>query len=268
MNARERAACALLLSWCVLAVLTAIIQPAANAIVLERLFEKPSVSAPFGRDELGRSIAVRVALGAKYSLGIGLVVVTASATLGIALGVIGGWLGGAWNFMLGRLIEVLQAFPGILLAIALASVLGPGLGNVTVALIAIGWVGFARLAQLQTASVKTRDHVAVARALGSRLAVVLGRHVLPLIAAPLIIEASFVFAAVIVAEAGLSFLGLGIQAPAPSWGSMIRDGMRCVLVAPHVVVAPCLALASVALAVNVLGEALRRRLAIEDVVME
>jgi peptide/nickel transport system permease protein len=155
---------------------------------------------------------------------------------------------------------VFLAFPGILLAIALAGVLGPGLGNVVLALAAVGWVGFARLTRAQVMSLRSRDHVLAARALAVSPAHILARHLLPLAAAPLIIEATFGVAAIIVAEAGLSFLGLGVQPPQASWGSMIRDGVAYMLVAPHLVIAPGLALALVVLAVNLAGDWLRDRL--------
>jgi peptide/nickel transport system permease protein len=154
---------------------------------------------------------------------------------------------------------VFLAFPGILLAIALSGLLGPGPGNVVLALVAVGWVGFARLARALALGILGRDHVAVARALGTPPHAILWRHVLPLMRGPLVVEATFGAAAAIVAEAGLSFLGLGLQPPTPSWGGMIRDGMRYLLVAPHVVVAPGLALASLVIAINLLGDRLHDR---------
>lgn len=157
-------------------------------------------------------------------------------------------------------VDIFLAFPGILLAIALAGLLGPGLDNVVIALTTVGWVGYARLARAQVLSLKQREHVQAAEALGSNRWRIMRRHLLPLMAAPLIVEATFGVAAVIVAEAGLSFLGLGVQPPAASWGAMIRDGTRYLLVAPHLVLAPGLALLAVVLAVNLLGDRLRDRL--------
>jgi peptide/nickel transport system permease protein len=156
--------------------------------------------------------------------------------------------------------DVFLAFPGLLLAIALAGLLGPGIGNLVLALALVGWVGFARLARSQVLSLKRREHVTAARALGTRSARVLLRHLLPLISAPLIVEASFAVAAVVVAESGLSFLGLGVQPPDASWGSMIRDGVRYMLVAPHLVLAPGAALFTVVLSVNLWGDRLRDHL--------
>jgi peptide/nickel transport system permease protein len=186
-------------------------------------------------------------------------VVAISGLLGTAIGLLLGWFGGVIDLIGARVMDVFLAFPGILLAIALAGTLGPGTENVLIALCAVGWVGFARLARAQTLSVKQRDHVVVAGALGTPPLVIMLRHVLPLIAAPLIVEATFAVAAVIIAEAGLSFLGLGVQPPTPSWGSMIRDGTRFMLVAPHMVLVPGTALFTIVVAVNVLGDRLRDR---------
>ena len=147
-----------------------------------------------------------------------------------------------------------------LLAIALVGLLGPGIGNLVFALTLVGWVGYARLARAQVLSVKGREHVLAARALGARTPRIVLRHLLPLISAPLLVEATFGVAAVVVAESGLSFLGLGVQPPDASWGSMIRDGVRYLLVAPHLVLAPGVALFLVVLSVNLLGDGLRDRL--------
>ncbi len=183
-----------------------------------------------------------------------------SALFGTLVGAAAGYFGGCWDRLLVLVVDVFMAFPGILLAIALAGLLGPGIGNLVIALSLVGWVGYARLARAQVLSVKRRDHVLAARALGTRPWVILRRHLLPLVSAPLLVEATFGIAAVVIAESGLSFLGLGVQAPQASWGSMIRDGVRYMLVAPHLVLAPGIALFMVVLSVNLLGDRLRDRL--------
>jgi peptide/nickel transport system permease protein len=183
--------------------------------------------------------------------------VTITAIVGTGLGLLAGYLGGWLDLLLVRLIDIFLAFPGILLAIALAGVMGPGLDNLVIALSLVGWVGYARLARAQTLSLKQREHVTAAVALGSGLGVILGRHLLPLLAGPLIVEATFGVAGTVVAEAGLSFLGLGIQPPHASWGSMIRDGTGYLLMAPHMVLAPGLAILLVVLSLNLLGDRLR-----------
>lgn len=246
-----------LLLWLGSAVGAHLLPLAPDAIALDRIFAPPSAADWLGRDELGRSLAARILSGAQVSCGVGLAVTLIALVVGTGIGVTAALAGGVTDLLVARLIDIFMAFPGILLAIALAGVLGPGLNNVIWALAAVSWVGFARLARAQTLAVKTRDHVLAARALGSGRRVLVGRHILPLIAAPLVVEASFVLAGAVVAEAGLSFLGLGVQPPAASWGSMIRQAMQFLLVAPHMLPGPCLALMSLVLCVNVLGDRLR-----------
>lgn len=231
-----------------------------NTIELASILEGPSGEAWLGHDDLGRPVLDRLVVGARTSLLVAVAAVGLSLVVGTLIGTLSGWMGGLWDHLIVRVIDVFLAFPGILLAIALAGVLGPGIDNVVVALAAVGWVGFARLARAQTLSLKHREHVEAAVALGAPPSRILRRHVLPLISAPLIVEATFGFAGAVVAEAGLSFLGLGVQPPEPSWGSMIRDGTRYMLIAPHMVLAPGVALLLVVLGVNLLGDRLRDRL--------
>ena len=213
-----------------------------------------------GNDDLGRPVLDRLLVGARTSFVVGVGVVALSAAVGTLVGAVAGLAGGWVDLTLVRLVDVFLAFPGILLAIALAGILGPGVDNVIVALAVVGWVGYARLARAQVLTLKRRDHVAAARALGAGPARILRRHLLPLALAPLVVEATFGVAAAVVAEAGLSFLGLGVQPPDASWGGMIRDGVGYMLVAPHLVLAPGLAIVLVVLSVNLLGDALRDRL--------
>ena len=184
-------------------------------------------------------------------------VVCISGLVGTLAGAFAAYFGGIVDLLLVRIIDVFLAFPGILLAIALAGVMGPGIDNVIIALSIVGWVGYARLARAQILSFKQRDHVTAAIALGTGQVRIVFRHLLPLVAAPLIIEATFGVASIVIAEAGLSFLGLGVQPPEASWGSMIKDGTRYMLVAPHMVLAPGMAILLVVLAVNLLGDQLR-----------
>jgi peptide/nickel transport system permease protein len=209
---------------------------------------------------VGRPVLDRLLVGARTSFWVACWVVGLSLTVGTLAGSLAGYLGGAWDRGLVLVMDIFMAFPGILLAIALAGLLGPGIGNLVFALTLVGWVGYARLARAQVLSVKGREHVLAARALGARTPRIVARHLLPLISAPLLVEATFGVAAVVVAESGLSFLGLGVQPPDASWGSMIRDGVRYLLVAPHLVLAPGAALFLVVLSVNLLGDGLRDRL--------
>ena len=231
-----------------------------NQVQLPAILAEPGAFSLLGNDDLGRPVLDRLAAGAHLALLVGVGTVTLSALIGVVVGGLGGLAGGLVDLALLRLIEVFLAFPGLLLAIALAGLLGPGIGNLVVALAAVGWVGYARLTRAQILTLKTRDHVTAARALGVGPVRLLLRHLLPLTLAPLIVEATFGIAGAVVAEAGLSFLGLGVQPPQASWGSMIRDGAGTMLVAPHLVIAPGLAIAAVVLAVNLLGDWLRDRL--------
>ncbi|MCI0529710.1 MAG: ABC transporter permease [Nitrospira sp.] len=226
-------------------------------IGLSRILSPPGTGAWLGYDDLGRPIWDRLVLGARTSLVVAICVVTISMWVGTFLGTVTAYLGRWWDHFMVRVIDIFLAFPGILLAIAMAGLMGPGIDNVVIALSTVGWVGFARLSRAQVLSLKHREHVQAAVALGAGRIRIVTRHLIPLMFAPLIVEATFSIAGVILAEAGLSFLGLGVQPPAPSWGSMIRDGARYMLVTPHMVLAPGVSVMLVVLAVNSLGDRLR-----------
>jgi peptide/nickel transport system permease protein len=226
-------------------------------IALAEGLRAPSLHHPFGQDRLGRDILSRIAYGARVSLGVASATVVVSLTLGTLLGLCSGLAGGWVDELAMRLVDILLAFPGILLAIALSAVLGPSLANVVLALSMIGWTGFARLVRAETLSIRSRTHVESAVALGAKPRRILGLHVLPLLAGPLFVQATFGFAGAIVAEASLSFLGLGTQPPTPSWGAMLSEGRSFLLVAPHVALFPGAAVFATVLGVNLLGDALR-----------
>jgi len=243
--------------WAVLALAGPWLPLAPNHIELSKILAGPEASAWLGYDDLGRPIWDRLVVGARTSFVVGFWVVTISLIVGTTLGAFSAYVGGTVDLVVVRVIDIFLAVPGILLAIALAGVMGPGIENVVLALSLVGWVGYARLSRAQVMSLRHRDHVTAALSLGTRPGGIIYRHLIPLISAPLIIEATFGIAGVVIAEASLSFLGLGVQPPAASWGSMIRDGTRYMLVAPHMVVAPGIAIMLVVLAVNLLGDRLR-----------
>lgn len=256
-----RLAVGLLLAWVGLALGSIILPLQPNRIALEALFVPPlHPGYLLGGDELGRSLAHRLVDGAGISLLVAAVSVSVSLVTGTLAGMLAGYLGGLTDRVISRTIEVFLAFPGLLLAIAMAGMLGPGIGNVILALSLMGWVGYARLARSQVLSLKHRDHVTAAVALGQRDLAIMRLHLLPLLIGPLLVEASFGIASAVIAEAGLSFLGLGVQPPQASWGSMIREGVRYLLVAPHLVLVPGITLCLVVLGANLLGDALRDRL--------
>jgi peptide/nickel transport system permease protein len=257
---RIRLPAVLLLLWTAAALAAPLLALTPDHIDLSRILAPPAMDSPLGDDDLGRPVLDRLLIGARTSLAVGLGVVALSAVLGSLVGGAAALAGGWIDLLAVRTIDVFLAFPGILLAIALAGILGPGIDNVIIALAAVGWVGYARLVRAQVLTLKQRDHVVAARALGAGQGRILLRHLLPLTLAPLIVEATFGIAGAVVSEAGLSFLGLGVQPPQASWGSMIRDGVAYMLVAPHLVLAPGVALLLVVLSVNLLGDALRDRL--------
>ncbi|MBI5450757.1 MAG: ABC transporter permease [Gammaproteobacteria bacterium] len=251
---------AIVVVWLLMAVLGPWLPLAPNHIELEHILAGPGSGALLGFDDLGRSLWDRVVVGAQFSFFVSLLVVSISLSAGTLIGASSAYLGGWVDHVIVRIIDIFLAFPGILLAIALAGLLGPGLSNIVIALSIVGWVGFARLARAQVLSLRHREHVQAAQMLGAGPLRIIVRHLLPLIMAPLIVEATFAIAGIVIAEAGLSFLGLGIQPPTPSWGSMIRDGSRYMLVSPHMVLVPGIALILVVLAVNLLGDRLRDRM--------
>jgi peptide/nickel transport system permease protein len=230
--------------------------PAAQRLP-ERL-DGPSWHHPFGNDELGRDILSRILLGTRVSMRVGATVVLLSVIAGVLIGGCAGYVGGKLDtFLTVLVINSLMAFPGILLAIALVAFLGPGLDRLILALSAISWVGYARLARGQVLKVKTLEFVEGARALGASSPSIFVNHILPNIVQPILIQASIGMAVAILSEASLSFLGLGIAPPTPSWGSMLNDARNHLFDAPHMVIFPSIALVTTVLSFNFLGDALR-----------
>jgi peptide/nickel transport system permease protein len=222
----------------------------------ERL-HPPRSAHPFGQDALGRDVLARVLYGGRISLAVGGAAVALSLLVGVLLGAFAGYAGGWVEEALGRVIDVLLAFPGLLLAIALAAVLGPSLANVVLALSLLGWTGYARLARAELAAHRQREFALAARGLGASHGRIIARHLLPAAAPALLVQATFGMGSAIVAEASLSFLGLGAPAPLPSWGAMIDEGRAFLLVAPHLTLFPGLALAVTVLVLQLVGDGLR-----------
>ncbi|HSH70764.1 MAG TPA: ABC transporter permease [Deferrisomatales bacterium] len=231
----------------------------ADVLDLAAGLEGPSLAHPLGQDRLGRDVLAGILHGGRVSLLVGLAVVGVSLLVGTLVGFVSGYAGGWVDEVVMRVVDVLLAFPGILLAIALAGVLGPSLGNVVFALSVLGWVGFARLVRGEVLALKEREFVVASRALGAgpvRLAL---RHILPNLAGPLAVQATFAVAATILAESSLSFLGLGPQ-DVITWGGMLSQGVDYLLFAPHLALFPGLAIMGTVLGINLLGDAVRDRL--------
>src|SRR5687768_11202981 len=229
--------------------------PSAQELALR--LEGPTGLHWFRLDELGRAILARALSGARISLLVGLVVVGVSSTIGIALGSIAGYFGGKVDDVISRVIDVLLAFPGLLLAIAMVAVLGPSLTNVVLALTSIGWVSYARLVRGQVLRAREFEYVQAARALGATTPRLLVRHIVPTALPALSVQATLGMGGAILAEASLSFLGLGVQPPTPSWGTMLAYGRVHVLDAPHLTIFPGIAIAALVLGFNFLGDGLR-----------
>lgn len=221
-----------------------------------RRLEAPSREHILGLDDLGRDVFARIVFGARVSLRVGFSVVLIASLIGVTLGAMAGYFGGLMDTLIMRLCDILLAFPGILLAIALVAVLGPSLNNVILALATIGWVGYARLVRGQVLKVREMEYVTAAKALGARSPRVILLHVLPNVINPVIVMATLGLAGAILAEASLSFLGLGVQPPIPSWGAMLTAGRRYLGLANHLAIFPGAAIMLAVMGLNFLGDGL------------
>ena len=228
----------------------------ANVQDTARRLEPPSHQHLLGMDDLGRDVLSRIIYGARVSLRVGFSVVFLASLVGITLGAISGYFGGIIDTLVMRLTDILLAFPGILLAIAMVAVLGPNLNNVIIALATIGWVGYARLVRGQVLKVREMEYVTAAKALGARSPRVILLHVLPNVINPVIVMATLGLAGAILSEAALSFLGLGVQPPTPSWGAMLTSGRRYLGLANHLAIFPGAAIMLAVMGLNFLGDGL------------
>ncbi|MBI2683665.1 MAG: ABC transporter permease [Acidobacteriales bacterium] len=242
--------CALLAPW---------LAPQDPAVIdLPTRLSPPSSQHWFGSDELGRDILSRVIHGARISMMVGGGVVTASLAIGLVFGCIAGYYGGLLDRFLNIVVmNSFMSFPGILLAIAFVAFLGPGIFNLILALSIGGWVGYARLVRAQVLAAREREYVEAARALGASDWRIVARHILPNIIQPVIVQAAIGMAGAVLAEATMSFLGLGVPPPTPSWGSMLNDGRAHLFDAPHLVLFPAAAVMLAVLSFNFIGDALR-----------
>lgn len=224
---------------------------------LELRLKEPCREYPFGTDHLGRCILSRIIFGARVSLLVGLLVVSSSFVLGLAIGTLSGYYGGWLDEMVMRIVDAFLAFPSLLLALGIAGLFGAGFMNLVIALITVDWAGYARLARGSVMTVKEQDYIKAAKGLGAGDMHVILCHVIPNVISPLIVMATIGMGYVILSAAGLSFLGFGVQPPTPEWGSMLSEGKTYIRSAPYIMIFPGIAIMLTVMAFNYLGDELR-----------
>ena len=259
LNPLATAGVVLVAIFVVLAIFAPLIAPQDPATIdLPSRLTAPSRAHWFGTDELGRDILSRVIYGARISMLVGISVVAFSLFLGLVVGSIAGYYGGRVDRVVNVvLMNAFLSFPGILLAIAFVAFLGPGIFNLILALSIGGWVGYARLVRAQVLATREKEFIEAARALGASDWRVITRHILPNMIQPVVVQAAIGMAGAVLAEATMSFLGLGVPPPAASWGSMLNDGRAHLFDAPHLVLFPAAAVMLAVLSFNFIGDALR-----------
>jgi peptide/nickel transport system permease protein len=224
----------------------------------QALAQPPSIEHPLGTDNLGRDMSSRIIYGTRVSLQVGVIAVAMAVAFGTTFGLIAGYVGGIVDDVIMRFVDAVQAFPGLILALGLAAALGPSIQNVMIAIGFISSPAIARLTRAQTLWVRETEYVAAAKVTGASPWIIIRRHIWPNVTAPIIVQATLLVATAIVTEASLSFLGVGVQPPTPSWGSMLRTGSEYLETAPWIAFGPGVAIFATVLAFNFIGDGLRR----------
>jgi peptide/nickel transport system permease protein len=224
---------------------------------MQIMLEKPSLKHPFGTDEFGRDLLSRIIYGAQISLAIGTIGVLIAVVFGVALGTIAGYFGGWIDHIIMRIMDIFMAFPSFLLALAIVSVLGPGMVNVMIAIGIFSIPNFSRIARSSVISIKNKEFIEATRAMGGTDTRIIIKHLIPNSISPIIVLSTMRIATAIITAAGLSFLGMGAQPPTPEWGAMLSTGREYLRVAPHVSTIPGLAIMFLVLGFNMLGDGLR-----------
>jgi peptide/nickel transport system permease protein len=222
--------------------------------------EAPTTAHWLGTDDLGRDILARIIYGSRISLLVGVIAVGIALALGVSLGLLAGYTGGMVDDVVMRTVDAIQAFPGLILALGITAALGPGVEKVMIAIGIVSTPAIARLTRAQALTIREREFVAAARVIGASPMKIVARHIWPNVTAPIIVQATLLIASAILTEAGLSFLGVGVKPPTPTWGSMLRTGSQYLEVAPWLAFAPGVAIFATVLAFNFVGDGLRRAL--------
>ncbi len=233
------------------------VAPADPLLITGDRLQGPSLAHLLGTDLLGRDVLSRVVHGARLSLGAGALAGVSVMTVGVLVGVVAGYLGGVIDSLLMRLAELVLALPGMILAFAIAAVLRPGITAVLVGLVSVWWASFSRVVRSLVLGLRTRDYITASRASGAGHARVIVRHVLPNVTSQVAVLMTLRMGRLVLAVGGLSFIGLGPQPPTPEWGAMLNEGRAAFPSYPHVMLAPGLALMTVVLGLNLLGDGLR-----------
>jgi peptide/nickel transport system permease protein len=226
-------------------------------VKVEKRLLPPGEHHLMGTDGFGRDIFSRVVFGTRYSLFLALVVVSINLLLGLMVGSIAGYFGGLIDELIMRIVDILLAFPNIILALCIVGVLGPSIQNLILALVALGWVGYTRVSRGLVLSIKEQGFIGAAKALGGSNMYIIMRHIIPNAFPPLLVLATLHVSHTILSIAALSFLGLGVQAPTPEWGAMLSEGKQFIFTHPHVMIFPGVAITLSVLSFNLLGEGLR-----------
>jgi peptide/nickel transport system permease protein len=260
-NRLMQAGIAVVAAMIALAVLADVVSPYdPTEMKVSNALKPPSWAHPFGTDRFGRDVLSRTIHGTRIALGVALSSIAVSVALGTVLGLVGGYFGGWLDIAIGRVMDVLFSFPTLILAIAIAAMLGPGLTNAALAIAVVYAPLFSRVARGPVIAEREKEHVMAALGLGAGAARVIVRHILPNVMAPLVVQISVSLAYAILVEASLSYLGLGTQPPAPSWGVMLNEGRTYLETAPWISIFPGLAIMLAVLGFNFLGDGLRELL--------
>lgn len=252
------AGAAVVLFFCVLALFPPLVSSHdPNKIDILKILEPPSGAHPLGTDDLGRDVLARMLHGARISLSVGFVAESIAIGIGLVIGLLAGYYGGKVDSLLMRFVDIMLCFPTFFLILAVIAFIGPSIWNIMFIIGVTGWMGVARLVRAETLSLKERDFVAAARAQGAGTARILFRHILPNTLAPVLVAATLGVAGAILVESGLSFLGIGVQPPTPSWGNILTAGKDNIEFAWWLSLFPGLAIFLTVLGYNLLGEGIR-----------